>query len=789
MHYSDRVPRVETFASASSLGAIGIWCMHFIGNRAIILDEGSSSIQLVYSHKFTIISAFLPIIGLCAAFGAAEYPTKSSTVHWTLLTCTGVFAGLSIVGMHYLANCGVSNYKLEYVPRFVVASVIIAVGDCLTVLMIFYTWREKWISVWWKRVVCAILLAGGVSAMHFTASANCIYHFKHYNAPEAIRSRNVQIVAAGTLGGTAGIAFICLTLFNLHRSRVLKKSSQKVMLACAMFDPDGRILVTTEGVLPSREITDKYNHHTFNEEFDTAHPVFQWIFRVSRNWAGVVDLIPKMKHHIGAYRANSEEDSRPTSSASSAHYDPDTYNDYSIVFRERFCTAAASLASSMNIDVRAIGVLFDQIIETGTLEEEDNAWRRNTFSGFRSRDDIEMAVRQNAFGKGQLLFLTKQLDSDMTYNLLDNGFRFASVQQVEHNIAEAMQIPPSALEMHMSSLKHYVDNLGISEKSGTRLSIFAMIPKVNSGKGFDIAVKKSEENELPDVQLLTSEPLQWQATFLERMHEMSSDDCMAFLGDKQHTDTIRTPAEHEFAQSVLQAMVRLSEQVPSSWFTDARFYGKALHAHYSQPLHDGAPVTTLFSLVVCADLHTAIEPFMSISQVPLSFFSVRQQCYAGSPNHAITTRDIHQEFAPLLARKTPKATATERVKKISIHIPTPGHMKLTKNQSRRPSMIRASSDDNLDSASDTYELVDKPRHSSKTERELSVVDDRRGALGGILVNSDTVVKFDDKSAFNNDSKTQGLGVQTAVSTSKPEETFVDELIAFARAMIPSKPGY
>ena len=115
--------------------------------------------------------------------------------------------------------------------------------------------------------------------------------------------------------GTAAILLLCVLFFARYRARVLKRSSRKCMLACAMFDPDGNIIVTTEGVLPAREITKKFNHRTFDEEFDTAHPVFHWMFRVTRNWSSVKDMIPRMKDHLGSPRENGG--SWPSSSISS----------------------------------------------------------------------------------------------------------------------------------------------------------------------------------------------------------------------------------------------------------------------------------------------------------------------------------------------------------------------------------------------------------------------------------------------------------------------------------------
>ena len=764
--------------------------MHFIGNRAIVLGDGSPNIQLVYNPAWISLSVFLPIIGLSIAFALAEYQPKKPHVREIILVGTGVFAGLSIVGMHYIGNFGISNYHLDYVPRFLVASFIIAIGDSLAVLILFYTWREKWISDWWKRVLCAVFLAAGVSAMHFTASTKCIYHLKHYNGPKATRSRNIQVIIAGILAVVGFIVLILVLIFRRHKARLQKQSSQKIMLACAMFDPQGRILVTTNGVLPSREITDKYNHRTFSEQFDTAHPVFQWIFRVTRNWAGVSELIPKMKNHLGAHRVNSDEDSSASSSASSARYDPDTYSDYSVVFRERFCTAAASLASSMQIPVQRIGVLFDRIIETGTLNAEDKVWKRSAVTPFKSFEDTELGL-SSLFGKGQVLFLTRQLSSVATDRLLNAGFKFGTVHQVGRTIADTMQIPLAALDQHMTNIKKYVDNLTELEKTGTWLSCFALIPKVHS-RGFDIAVKKANQDQLPDVQLLPADPLLWQTNFLKRMDKMTGSACIAFLEGREQVDGARPSHERQFALVIRTALNTLMHQIPAAWFQNSHFCAKPVYAHYSASLRSRAPTTTLYSFVICADLHSSTEGWSSISRIPLSFFSLRQQCYADSPNHAVMARDIHQEFGPLLARQTVKSPS-HKVKKISIHIPGSGHKKSASRNTLNRHAIPRINTENSDTSEDTYELVHKPsRRLSEANHQPAATPsfERDTIWGGILVNSETVVKSDSKSEFSNE-YTDGLGMQTTtavISTAKPEETFVDELFAFAKVVTPPKAG-
>jgi hypothetical protein len=42
-------------------------------------------------------------------------------------------------------------------------------------------------------------------------------------------------------------------------ARKRKFRAQKVVLACATFDPDGNVMLTTDGMFPCHEITDKYN--------------------------------------------------------------------------------------------------------------------------------------------------------------------------------------------------------------------------------------------------------------------------------------------------------------------------------------------------------------------------------------------------------------------------------------------------------------------------------------------------------------------------------------------------
>lgn len=771
--------------------------MHFIGNRAIILGGGENEYQLVYHPGYTVLSVFLPIIGLTIAFSAAELPAKSHIIHWIALFSTGIFAGLSIVGMHYLGNFGVRNYHLTYNPRYLAASIVIAIGDCLGVLVLFYKLRDKWISSWWKRVLCATALAGGVTAMHFTGATDCRYENTALNDPAAVKSRDIQIIVAGVLCGAAALMVLGVLLITRARHRMQKSRSQKVMLACAMFDPDGRVLVTTEGILPSREITDKYHHRTFDEDFDTAHPVFQWIFRVTHNWAGVSELIPKMRSHLAAEKSSMAlEPSSPSSSQSSAIYDAATYSNYELLFRERFCAAASSLATSLHLPVEHIGVLYDQTIQTGTLRVETKEAKRKPLTEERTLAEVEAALKLSLFGKGQLLFITRELARDQTDKLLNSGFRFASAAHVSRTIAQAMQIPQSTLEAHVKDLRQYVDLLHNMTKPGTYLAFFAMIPKPNS-KGFDIVVKKECQDQLPDVPLLPDRPYPWQAAFLDNLEGLRVQQCIEYCEECTHKEASGTQQERQFAVVVKQAIIILTQRFPAEWRNEARFWAKPLHAHYSQILRTGSPVTTLYAFTVIGDMHASVGRSQSFTRVPMSFFDTRHRCYAGSPDHSALTQDIHATFAPLFARRIPKPNRTHRHRRLSTSVVTQ-QLRRARTISvsgaaavkSKTSPSRGSSVDHTDEASSMCELMDKPLHPSDFTRGTQKQRDNN--WGGILVNSETVIKTDSKNEFLKSSSGEednnkeaaahiGVGTKVAVSTAKPEVTFVDELVGITKA--------
>jgi NO-binding membrane sensor protein with MHYT domain len=158
------------------MGGIAIWCMHFIGNRAIVLNQGEAVMQIAYNPGFTVLSFFVPILVLLAAFTTV---TSNDKVSLLRVATGGTLAGLAICGMHYLGQAGVSNYTCVYETTHVVGAAVIAVAASTTALSVFFILRAAWTSSWWKRALTAVILAGAVSGMHWVASVGTRYRLRH----------------------------------------------------------------------------------------------------------------------------------------------------------------------------------------------------------------------------------------------------------------------------------------------------------------------------------------------------------------------------------------------------------------------------------------------------------------------------------------------------------------------------------------------------------------------------------------------------------------------------------
>lgn len=247
------------------MGGISIWCMHYVSNRAIVLGDGYLAIQIAYNLGFTALSFFVPIIVLLAAFMAVGSDDQISIAR---LAVGGVLAGLAICGMHYLGQAGISNYTCIYSVGHVVGSAVVAVAASVTALSVFFALRAAWTDSWWKRALCALILASAVFGMHWLASIGTKYRLRvadpslsHIIHRDSTVIVIIILVCSSPLSNrshanireSVAACFILLVFTILAQRRISRSANraQQVVLASAIFDQKGRLMVTPEGLLPN----------------------------------------------------------------------------------------------------------------------------------------------------------------------------------------------------------------------------------------------------------------------------------------------------------------------------------------------------------------------------------------------------------------------------------------------------------------------------------------------------------------------------------------------------------
>lgn len=192
------ISRVQIAGCSVSFGLVAIWCMHFVGNRAIVLGDGEDEIQLYYSSTFTAISAIIPVVVIFLGLMVADRfyrRSKHAAVRVISLIVCGLCAGAAITEMHYLGNNGTTNYRLQLSWPHVFGAAGIAVGASLLSFGLFFHWSGSWLNNIVRRAVVACFLAFAVSGMHWTGAAGTWYEVRGYHDGSG-QERNITLIIA-----------------------------------------------------------------------------------------------------------------------------------------------------------------------------------------------------------------------------------------------------------------------------------------------------------------------------------------------------------------------------------------------------------------------------------------------------------------------------------------------------------------------------------------------------------------------------------------------------------------
>ncbi|KAH0313164.1 hypothetical protein KCU74_g13347, partial [Aureobasidium melanogenum] len=749
------VSRVHLFACSVSMGLIGIWCMHFIGNRSIALAGGQSRLQLVYSPEYTGLSCVLPVIGLTVAFQIAEISIHSFVWRRLLDVACGLMAGLSIVSMHYVGNLGISNYTLIYPRRYIVAACIIAVGDSTIALALFFYFKERWISVCWKRCLCALLLAVGVCGMHFTASVGCQYQLKRIPPEAAPDARNTPVIVAATMCFVAALSCLLILFYVRYRNIVLANRAQHMMLACAYFDEHGNIMVTNEGTLPSQRIAKRFVLQKFDDHFGIHHPVWFWIWKVSSDWNSVADLIPRMRAHL--QRTNVTTGYNTAASSRSSIYDEESYHDSTVLFREGYCVAAADLAAQLQVPlVDGLGPLYDQVLGTGLLTAYQH--------GLKALDN-GTTQQLTIFEKGQLLFYTRRLSSPEIDHYTAAGFRFAPLNRVEGAIANTMQIPIGLLAIQMQRVQDFAYRASVPcpPKQGTFFVCLAALARVRDS--FRVLVPIDRQDELPDVQVSPHHMNSRQLGWLKRYNNWPAERFIWHIKLKeQNWGMLEDDDEKAFLIMLRTALGSLVTKIGERWFMDLVFCAEPITIRYGANKAQRDGMTMVFGFTRLMDIHQPARKLPAgLTLASWDLVRMRQHYYRGCNDQGRMRREVQKEFGPLLAKhKEDIRSEGQRVK------------------SQKFDRTRSPCSDDSGVLKEDYWL--EGRHVEGKRGSIDSIVGHPHSWGGILATTDTVIEGVSKSTIELSNLTpQVTAGASAMVIAKEPKTFVDCLYEQAKS--------
>ena len=462
-----------------------------------------------------------------------------------------------------------------------------------------------------------------------------------------------------------------------------------------------------------------------NEVFDVSHPVFCWIFKASRCWEYVTEVLPVIRIHIN----NNGLCSSDSRSISSAFRD----EDYARTFKELFCVAASDIANLLQVPLGDVGLLHGSVMCTGTLSKDRiwknywNLWKQNRI------DHAEKGLSTTLFGRGQLLFLTRRINRFEVGHFQALGYRFANVSNVVEFLARSMEVPQAELRPHLEDMRRHSEGEYFLEP-GVHLACFALRPVLQ--RGFDIIVRKDFDYMLPTVQLSNSNLEHWQSEILQNMNNWTVATCRERL---QGMLLFVKHPEQNFARQLFDAITALASEIDSPFFQDARLVARPLltPAAYFKG-SQSQQQAQLLAFRIIADNHEFSSSYEDYRLVPSRFFLVQQHSYMNSKDNDIFGRRIRQEFAAIAERCDSSGAPTTHETRSFLPRSMSSGLVFMRQRSRSASLVRPRPWLSRPKSPAHRVLDDKASDDS----ELTLINSNpKQSFGGIHVLSEVEIDF------------------------------------------------
>lgn len=459
--------------------------------------------------------------------------------------------------------------------------------------------------------------------------------------------------------------------FAMYTARIMQRyasKAQQVVLAAAIFDRHGRVLVSTDGLLPSEKITDAFLEKTPQDSFTVAHPLFQWMFQASRNWSSITGIIAGITNHLTHLPHDERDSSRGGIKLITDH--GELIENYDVIFRELFCAAAAGLAEKMKTSLQDIGILWDEILATGggghaahaqARRRQQNLDRSIDVDDFQKDGDsgavmitgeedlaekgmFQQQLQVQEFGRGSLMFLVRRVENSRDVEALTAaGFRFAELHQVSGIIGSTMQIKTRSIEIKLRNMAAYAEENDMLEP-GVHMALFGVRARVNNAYGFDVLARRNARNLLPAVQMPLARLDAWHTNFMRQFERMTPHHIARRIDSLKHL----APKEMMFASQLRDSIEALRALIEDSIFDESVLVSKTVEMPCRPVSLGSSPGScTVITFRIVIPIHLKIES-PCCEFVPLNLFKVHQLVYKDSPNHLAFARGVHREIAPII---------------------------------------------------------------------------------------------------------------------------------------------
>ena len=317
-------------------------------------------------------------------------------------------------------------------------------------------------------------------------------------------------------------------------------------------------------------------------------------------------------------------------------------SDFVSIFKELFCVAASDLAAAIQEPLVNLGVLYDDIMETGTLSQRASIGSLFKKSRPKSSEDLEHGHESPplVLSYGRLLFTVRRVSKSESTHLQSSGYGFANPANVIDHLAASMQVPPSSIRSRLQSMENYINREHVIE-AGVHLACFALRPLFQ--RGFDVLVQKETRNLLPSVRLPIARLESMHINLLAKMDGWTVSSCLEGLRSKF---LFVSEAERHFVREFHEHLTVLADSIGDPFFEEARLVSQPFTEHRSSSATSGDQAT-IIAFKIITDIHEATPISKELQFTPLRFFITRQHTCSKTPDIEVFSRRIYREFAGL----------------------------------------------------------------------------------------------------------------------------------------------